>query len=105
VILQRWCTKLAAATGGQPYEEIATIIEKEVYGQKKLKPNVDWPCARLYHYLGLPEAIYTPLFVVGRMVGWCTHISEQLAHNRLIRPEAIYTGPADRDWLPMEQRG
>lgn len=104
VILQGWCSKLAASTGGEPYEKIAAIIEKEVLEQKRLKPNVDWPCARLYHYLGLPEAIYTPLFVVGRMVGWCTHISEQLAHNRLIRPEAIYTGPANRDWVPLAKR-
>ena len=66
------------------------------WSQKKLPPNVDWPCARLYHYLGLPMDLFTPLFVIARVVGWSAHVIEQLDNNRIMRPRALYTGPAIR---------
>ena len=72
--------------------------------QKNLHPNVDWPTARLYHYLGLPVDLYTALFAVGRISGWNAHIIEQFDHNRLIRPLAKYIGPAPRPWIPINQR-
>src|SRR5436190_11056334 len=86
VYLKKLTAAVASETGHQDMERMADIIETAVRTEKKLPPNVDWPCARLYHYLGLPVDLYTPLFVVARVVGWSAHIIEQLDNNRLIRP-------------------
>jgi citrate synthase len=96
VILKRLTAAVAAETGNQPLEDTAEIIEKITWDQKKIPPNVDWPCARLYHYLGLPMDLFTPLFVIARVVGWSAHVIEQLDNNRIMRPRAIYKGPAVR---------
>jgi citrate synthase len=85
-------------------ERMADIIETTVWNEKKIPPNVDWPCARLYHYFGVPADLFTPLFVVARIVGWSAHIIEQLDHNRIVRPRSIYKGPGVRKWRPADQR-
>ncbi len=97
VILKRLTAAVAAETGSDALEETAEIIERITWDQKKIPPNVDWPCARLYHYLGLPLDLFTPLFVIARVVGWSAHVIEQLDNNRLMRPRAIYTGPPLRN--------
>ena len=102
--LKDWCRTLAAETGHAAMEQTAEVIEGVVHAEKKLPPNVDWPSARLYHYMQLPVSIYTPLFVMARVAGWCAHIIEQLDHNRLIRPSARYVGVAARSWLPLAGR-
>lgn len=104
VYLKKLTAAVAAETGHQDMERMADIIETAVRTEKKLPPNVDWPCARLYHYLGLPVDLYTPLFVVARVVGWSAHIIEQLDNNRLIRPRGLYKGPVLRKWKPVSQR-
>ncbi len=104
-LLKTYCRELAAETGNMEMEEIADTIERVVVAEKKLPPNLDWPSARLYHYLGLPVSLYTPLFVVSRVSGWCAHIIEQFAGNRLIRPRARYIGPAPRGYAPLADRG
>ena len=83
---------------------MAETIERIVTGEKKLPPNLDWPSARLYHYMGLPIFLYTPLFVVSRVSGWSAHVIEQADNNRLIRPRARYIGPATRSWQPVDKR-
>ncbi len=93
-LLKPLCAELAAETGNQEMEATADVIERIVRDEKKLPPNLDWPSARLYHYLGLSVELFTPLFVVSRVTGWSAHIIEQLDHNRLIRPVSKYTGPA-----------
>ena len=75
-----------------------------VVGQKHLPPNVDWPSARLYHYMGLDIEIYTPIFAMARVAGWSAHIIEQLDNNRLMRPRARYIGPPNRTVKPLDQR-
>jgi citrate synthase len=102
--LKPLCAELAAETGHTDLEEMADTIERIVTGEKGLPPNLDWPSARLYYYMGLPVDLYTPLFVVSRVAGWCAHIIEQHDHNRLIRPVARYTGATGREWRPIEQR-
>jgi citrate synthase len=103
--LKAWCARLAAETGHDDMERMADVIEGIVREEKKLPPNLDWPSARLYHYLNLPVELYTPLFVVSRVAGWCAHVIEQLGANRLIRPRANYIGPASRTLTPLAERG
>jgi citrate synthase len=104
VYLKRLTAEVAAETGNQKLEQTAEIIESIVWNEKRIPPNVDWPCARLYHYFGLPKDLFTPLFVVARVVGWSAHIIEQLDNNRIVRPRAIYNGPPVRKWKPIAQR-
>ena len=66
--------------------------------QKNIHPNVDFPCGMTYFVMGIPVPQYTPIFVAARITGWCAHIMEQHANNRLIRPLSIYTGPAEKKW-------
>lgn len=103
-ILKVWCRKLADEIGDDKWEKIAEPIEREVTAQKKLPPNVDWPTARLYHYMGLETDVYTPIFALARVAGWSAHIIEQLDSNRLMRPRARYTGPANRPVKPIQER-
>jgi len=102
--LKTLTVELANETGNQDLERTADIIETVVMQEKQLPANVDWPCARLYHYLGLPIHLFTPLFVVARTVGWSAHVIEQLDSNRLMRPRSLYTGPQPRKWRPMQER-
>ena len=103
-ILSEYCARVAAEVGDDRWERIAGPIERAVTDQKKLPANVDWPSARLYHYLGLEVGIYTPIFAMARIVGWAAHIIEQLDHNRLMRPRALYVGPPNRAVKPIDGR-
>ena len=103
-ILKGHCTRLAAEVGDDKWERIAEPIERAVTGQKQLPPNVDWPSARLYHYMGLEIHLYTPIFAMARIAGWAAHIIEQLDHNRLMRPRARYIGPPNRTIVPLADR-
>jgi citrate synthase len=103
-ILKPHCVALAKEVGEDKWERIAEPIEQAVTSQKNLPPNVDWPSARLYHYMGLEIEIYTPIFAMARVAGWAAHIIEQLDHNRLMRPRARYNGPPNRPVKPIDQR-
>jgi len=103
-ILREYARKAAQTAGHMQWEETADIIEGIIGREKNLFPNLDWPAGRLYHALGLETSIYTPIFVMARITGWCAHIMEQLANNRLIRPRSRYTGPSNRTVAPISQR-
>jgi 2-methylcitrate synthase/citrate synthase II len=103
-ILKNYCADLAREIGDDRWERIAEPIEQAVTAQKLLPPNVDWPSARLYHYMGLDIDLYTPIFAMARVAGWAAHIIEQLDHNRLMRPRALYIGPPHRDVKPIVDR-
>jgi 2-methylcitrate synthase/citrate synthase II len=105
VYLKTLCGELAQETGHDDMERMAETIETIVRQEKKLPPNLDWPSARLYHYLGLPVELYTPLFVISRVTGWSAHVIEQLDNNRLIRPRSRYNGPTRRCITPLAERG
>lgn len=103
-IVKRYCAELAREFGDDRWERAAEPIERVMTTQKKLPPNVDWPSARLYHYMGLDTDIYTPIFAMARVAGWAAHVIEQLDHNRLMRPRARYIGPPHREVKPLSQR-
>jgi citrate synthase len=102
--LKSLCRELAEETGHQDFEKTADVIETIVRGEKKLPPNLDWPSARLYYYMDLPIELYTPLFVLSRVIGWGAHVIEQLDNNRIIRPRSRYTGPEPRAWVDPDNR-
>jgi len=102
--LRTLCRSLAEETGNQDMERMADTIETIVQSEKKLPPNLDWPSARLYYYMGLDVDLYTPLFVISRVTGWSAHVIEQLDNNRLIRPRANYTGLLSQPWKPLAER-
>ena len=104
-LLGRLCAEMVdgdAAAGD--LEALAARVESLMLDRKKLRPNLDWPAARVYHALGLPIRVFTPIFVVARMSGWTAHIIEQVGDNRLIRPMSLYCGPAPRDYVPITSR-
>jgi citrate synthase len=104
-ILKAYARRAAEAAGSLEWEEVAETVERVLASEKNLFPNLDWPAGRLYHALGLETPLYTPIFVMSRVAGWCAHVIEQAGHNRLIRPRARYTGPAPRPVKPLAERG
>jgi len=78
--------------------ELGEAVQKIMLEQKSIHPNVDYPCGMTYFTMGIPVPQYTPIFVASRITGWCAHIMEQHANNRLIRPIANYTGPKGLSW-------
>jgi citrate synthase len=78
--------------------ELGEQVQKIMLTKKNIHPNVDFPCGMTYFTMGIPVPQYTPIFVASRVTGWCAHIMEQHANNRIIRPLSLYTGPAYRSW-------
>jgi 2-methylcitrate synthase len=103
-IIKRWSKKLADATGDKRFYAVSERIEQVMMREKKLFPNLDFYAASVYHFMGIPTPMFTPLFVIGRTPGWAAHIFEQRASNRIIRPAANYTGPQPRPLVPISQR-
>ncbi len=99
--------QLAYDTGNAGLYEKSKAIEgvmATAVAAKGIYPNVDFYSATTYHCIGLPLDLFTPMFVVGRVGGWSGHILEQLADNRLYRPDVDYKGPHDQKYIPMGQR-
>jgi citrate synthase len=102
--LRQMSGELAAARGDDTYYRMSRRMEEVVMAEKGLYPNVDFYAATVYHYLGIPTDLFTPVFSVSRMAGWTAHIIEQHADNRLIRPDSEYTGQSGLTWVPLSQR-
>jgi citrate synthase len=99
-ILHALGKKAAGKRGGEfpALFELGEIVQEIMLNEKNIHPNVDFPCGMTYFTMGIPVPQYTPIFVASRITGWCAHIMEQHANNRLIRPRAQYTGPATMKW-------
>ncbi len=104
-ILKRYAQMMAEKAGQQHWEQTAEVIERVMAAEKNMYPNLDWPAGRLYHAMRLDVSLYTPIFAMARVAGWAAHIIEQLDHNRLIRPRALYNGQPPRPVVPLAQRG
>jgi citrate synthase len=103
--LRQMSHDLGQRAGNLKWFAMSERIEAIVKAEKKLYPNVDFYSASMYYTMGIAIDLYTPIFAVSRIAGWSAHVLEQLAHNRLIRPRADYTGPAyPQTWMPVEQR-
>ena len=102
--LRAMAAELAETAGDDSYYLMSRRIEKTVLREKGLYPNVDFFAATVYHYLGIPTDLFTPVFSVSRMAGWTAHVIEQHADNRLIRPDSEYIGEAGLAWIPLAAR-
>ncbi|TMZ65555.1 citrate synthase, partial [Klebsiella pneumoniae] len=102
--LREMSKELADITGHSRYYEFSRRMEQVVLETKGLYPNVDFFAASVYHALGIPTDLFTPVFAVSRMSGWTAHVIEQHDDNRLIRPESDYVGPRDQRWVEISQR-
>jgi 2-methylcitrate synthase len=103
-ILRRLSRELGEAAGDTRWYEISQAVEKVVFEEKGLRPNVDFYAGSVLHYLGLPLDLFTPMFAAARAAGWTAHIREQYADNRIIRPDSDYIGPRDQTYVPIDQR-
>jgi citrate synthase len=104
VHLRRMSARLADVTGDRRYYELSARMEEIVTERLGLRPNVDFYAASVYHYLGIPTELFTPVFAVSRMAGWTAHVIEQHGDNRLIRPDSEYVGPKRQHWMPIQER-
>ena len=101
---KRMSKALADDRGDTRLYDISAAIEKVMWDEKKLFANADFFAATVYHYIGVPTSLFTPIFVCSRVTGWAAHVMEQRADNKLIRPGAEYNGPGLQTWVPIDQR-
>ena len=96
--------RLADDAGNTLLYPVSVAVEKVMWDEKKLFANADFFAASVYHFMGIPTYLFTPIFVCSRITGWAAHIMEQRSNNKLIRPAADYIGPGLQEWVAIEDR-
>jgi citrate synthase len=103
-VLKAMSERLTRQAGCAHLYEMSAQLEERMASEKGLIPNVDFYSATVYYAMKIPPDLFTPLFAASRVSGWCAHVMEQYANNRIYRPRAQYAGPTGVSWVPIDQR-
>ncbi|NBC68499.1 hypothetical protein GT003_05835 [Paenibacillus sacheonensis] len=103
-IIKKWSETLSYWSEDGYLYPVSEAVEAVMREEKALFPNLDFYSATAYHFMGIPTAMFTPIFVIARLAGWTAHIIEQRRNNRIIRPSAAYDGPEVQPWLELHAR-